>query len=68
MNVTLAPTTTVLADEVSVIVLAVVPVELPGACQKSPHPASNSAAAPDNRIKTLPSPTAILFTPRTLIL
>jgi hypothetical protein len=53
VNRTLAPVTGVLVEAVSVVVLAVVPLEPLGACQKSPHPASKTAAAQDNRIGTV---------------
>jgi hypothetical protein len=56
VKMTLAPTAGVSVDTVSVTVLAVVPVD-DGACQKSPQPDSNGAAASASRIRAFP-PTA----------
>jgi hypothetical protein len=62
VNSTLAPCTGVLVDAVSAVVLEVVPVEPLGASQKSPHPASKTAAAQNNRIGTVRLRIGMYFT------
>lgn len=54
VSVMLVPVVTVLEDTASVVVLAVVPVEVPlGFCQKSPQPSSRSAAARRTKMKAV---------------
>jgi hypothetical protein len=59
VKVTLAPSTGVEVDDVSVVVVAVVPV---GACQKSPQPLSSGATASISSIRTMPPQTDLSFT------
>jgi hypothetical protein len=64
VRVTLAPATGAVVDGVSVVVVAVVPVKLVGAFQKSPQPATNGAAASASRIRAFPLTTGTYFTLR----